>query len=161
MRDVQEKGFSRLPEEKRARMKKLSDAFEDLFGSGDKGAGFVILNKTEGIATQGASAASARQVVMAATVAPVGILAGVAVPSFVKARKTAKRASCINNLRQIDSAKEQWALANSKADGDQPDSAGVAEYLRSGRLPVCPAGGTYTLNPIGRDPECSVHGTWR
>jgi|GEM_PF-3002840 len=69
-----------------------------------------------------------------------------------------RRAQCINNLRMIDAAKEQWALAERKGEGDQPDPAGVAQYLKGGRIPECPAGGVYKLNPIGKEPECSVPG---
>ena len=45
---------------------------------------------------------------------PIGVLAGIAIPNFVKARQTAQKNACINNLRQIDGAKKQWALDNKK-----------------------------------------------
>lgn len=84
------------------------------------------------------------------------LMAAIAVPSFMKARTTASVNSCINNLRQLDAAKEQWALANGKREGDMPDTQGVGEYIRGGfeRL-RCPQGGTYTLGPIGENPTCS------
>ena len=43
-------------------------------------------------------------------VAIIGLLAAIAIPNFVKARETARRNTCINNLRLIDGAKQTWAL---------------------------------------------------
>jgi len=45
----------------------------------------------------------------------IGMLAAIAIPNFVKARNTAQMNACINNLRMIDGAKQQWALTNAKA----------------------------------------------
>ena len=56
-------------------------------------------------------------------VAIIGLLAAIAIPNFVKARTTAQQKACINNLRQIDGAKEQWALENKKTQADTPDMA--------------------------------------
>ena len=55
-------------------------------------------------------------------VAIIGLLAAIAIPSFVKARNTSQQNACINNLRQIDGAKEQWAMAAKKSDGDGESS---------------------------------------
>lgn len=68
------------------------------------------------------------------------------------------RNACINNLRMIDAAKEQWALEHNLADGAVADPNGISQYIRGARLPVCPAGGVYKINAIGRNPECSVPG---
>ena len=65
--------------------------------------------------------------------------------------------SCINNLRQIDSAKEQWALSERKRSGDTVDINGVNKYIVGG-MPTCYSGGTYKYNCISEQPECSVHG---
>ena len=45
-------------------------------------------------------------------VAIIGLLAAIAIPNFVRARTTSQMNACINNLRQIDGAKQQWALEN-------------------------------------------------
>jgi prepilin-type N-terminal cleavage/methylation domain-containing protein len=92
-------------------------------------------------------------------VAIIGLLAAIAIPSFVKARQTSQQNACINNLRQIDSGKEQWALADSIAQGAASDDGLVNGYMK--RPPVCPAGGGYTYGNIGVDPTCdaSGHGT--
>ena len=91
-------------------------------------------------------------------VAIIGLLAAIAIPSFVKARTTSQQNACINNLRQIDSAKEQWALAEMRSDGDAVDIEAVNQYIKGATTPVCPAGGEYTYNPIGENPTCNIEG---
>jgi prepilin-type N-terminal cleavage/methylation domain-containing protein len=92
----------------------------------------------------------------------IGILLAIAVPNFVKARQTSQTKSCIGNLKQIDAAKEQYAMDNKLDQGAacawaQLVVAGNAGYLKS--QPSCPAGGTYTVNTIGTDPTCSLAAT--
>ncbi len=65
---------------------------------------------------------------------------------------------CINNLRMIDAAKQQWALQNGKPRGALLTAADLAPYLRSNTVPTCPSGGVYTLNPVGIAPLCSIPG---
>jgi len=88
-------------------------------------------------------------------VAIIGLLAAIAIPSFVKARNTSQQNACINNLRQIDSGKEQGAMSFNLSDGDTITAATVNEYIKGG-APSCPGGGTYTYNAIGTLPSCSV-----
>ena len=90
-------------------------------------------------------------------VAIIGLLAAIAIPNFVKARGTAQRNACINNLRQLDGAKEQWALENRIATGATANND-VYQYLKSGASPVCPAGGAYTLGAVGTNPSCNLNG---
>ena len=78
-------------------------------------------------------------------VAIIGLLAAIAIPNFVKARNTSQANACINNMRQIDSAIQQWALEKGKKDTDAPVSAEVAAYIKGNAMPHCPAGGAYTL----------------
>jgi type II secretory pathway pseudopilin PulG len=89
-------------------------------------------------------------------IAMVGLLAVIAIPNFVKARQTAQMNACINNLRTIDDAKQQWALENKKEPTDTPTQDEAVLYLRNQQFPVCAAGGVYTLNAIGENPACSV-----
>jgi prepilin-type N-terminal cleavage/methylation domain-containing protein len=91
-------------------------------------------------------------------VAIIGLLAAIAIPSFVKARATSQQNACINNLRQIDSAKEQWALATKQTDGDPVTTSEVNEYIKHETTPDCPADGTYTYGDVGTDPDCDVTG---
>jgi Tfp pilus assembly protein PilE len=89
-------------------------------------------------------------------VAIIGLLAAIAIPSFMKARTTSQQNACINNLRQIESGKEQWALAAQKAQGDAVVTTAVDSYMKNS--PACPAGGTYAYNNIGTDARCTITG---
>ena len=87
-------------------------------------------------------------------VAIVGLLSSIAVPNFVKARTTSQRDACINNLRQLDGAMQQWALETKKEKADKPVAADLAPYLKAQLN--CPAGGVYTFNAVGEKPTCSI-----
>jgi len=89
-------------------------------------------------------------------VAIIGLLAAIAIPSFVKARNTSQQNACINNLRQIDGGKEQWAMANKKSDGDAVTTDDVNDYIKGDTTPECPGGGAYTYQAVGSDPDCSI-----
>jgi len=125
---------------------------------GPQSSAMATFNWKSGILTTGTSSSGGREILASLAVAPVGLMAAIAIPSFVKARQTSQQNACINNLRIIDAAKEQWALANRKSEGDEVDLAGICEYIKGGTLPVCPQGGVYTVNPIGEDPTCSIPG---
>ncbi len=87
----------------------------------------------------------------------IGILMAIAVPNFVKARTQSRQNSCIASLKQVDAAKEQWAMDNRKNTGDTPVWGDLTPtYVRT--QPVCPAGGTYTINAIGTLPVCNQAG---
>jgi len=91
-------------------------------------------------------------------VAIIGLLAAIAIPSFVKARNarnTSQQNACINNLRQIDSAKEQGAMAHNLSDGSAIAAATVNSYIKGG-APECPGGGSYTYQNIGTLPSCNI-----
>ncbi|MBN1517946.1 hypothetical protein JXA32_15380 [Candidatus Sumerlaeota bacterium] len=87
-----------------------------------------------------------------------GILTAIAIPSFIRARETARGRACQENLSKLDGAKWQYALDNNLNEGDEIPGGiatlvGPNNYLRT--APKCPSGGKYTLNPIGQYPECS------
>jgi prepilin-type N-terminal cleavage/methylation domain-containing protein len=88
-------------------------------------------------------------------VAIIGLLAAIAIPNFVRARNTAQQKSCINNLRQIESAKQRWALEETKSDTDSPADDVVGLYIKNG-FPKCPSGGTYTTGKVSEDPQCNA-----
>jgi len=87
-------------------------------------------------------------------VAIIGILAAIAIPAFTRARNTSRANACINNMRLIDAATEQWALATGAADLAVPVDADVAPYIKGGVMPTCPAVGAYNINALGTDPTC-------
>ena len=85
-------------------------------------------------------------------VAIIGLLAAIAIPSFVTARQNSMKNACINNLRQVAGAKDQYALEN---DGSAPSAMSdlVSTYIA--KDPDCRGGGTYTIGNLGADPTCS------
>jgi len=116
----------------------------------------VGINTPEGCLTIGNGNQSYANVALLPAVAVPAMLAAIAVPNFVKARATAQQNACINNLRIIDAAKQQWALEKNKSAGDVPTWDDIQPYLH--KSPVCPAGGTYTINAVGQPPTCSIPG---
>lgn len=98
-------------------------------------------------------------------VAIIGLLAAIAIPNFVRARTTSQMNACINNLRLIDSAKQQWALEQHQSGGAIPQGTDLQPYLghgSAGELPTCPADSTaspsftasYEVNNVNGKPEC-------
>ena len=88
----------------------------------------------------------------------IGLLSIIAIPNFVRARQMAQKNTCINNLRIVDGAKQQWALENEKKDDAVPGSVDLQTYFRDGVIPSCPQGGTYEIRSVGETPVCSVPG---
>ena len=66
--------------------------------------------------------------------------------------------ACISNLRQIDGAKQQWALENRKAGSALMTQADLLPYFKGNVMPACPAGGVYSLNPVSVPPICNIPG---
>jgi prepilin-type N-terminal cleavage/methylation domain-containing protein len=93
-------------------------------------------------------------------VAIIALLAAIVIPNLVGARARTQADACINNLRQIDDAAQQYALEKNKASGasiDYPDD--LTPYIKmnsSGSIPPCPAGGTYSCDAVGTPPACSL-----
>jgi prepilin-type N-terminal cleavage/methylation domain-containing protein len=99
-------------------------------------------------------------------VAVIGLLAVIAIPNLLKARERTQTNACINNLRLIDAAKQQWALETKQLGSVEPSIADIGEFLVRGdssRLPECPAnqGNTnfaanYRINAVTNPPTCLV-----
>jgi prepilin-type N-terminal cleavage/methylation domain-containing protein len=97
-------------------------------------------------------------------VAIIGLLAAIAIPNFVKARATSQANACINNLRQIDAAENEWALETGKTTGAAAPSltSDLTPYIKlnaQSKIPGCPAGGTYTPGIVGSSPTCTLGST--
>jgi chromosome segregation ATPase len=75
-----------------------------------------------------------------------------------QAQQQAQVNACLNNLRQIDAAKQQWALANRRPPTAVPVLAELAPYMKSVAAPTCPAGGAYSINAVGTPATCSIPG---
>ena len=86
------------------------------------------------------------------TVAIIGLLAMIALPSFVNARTSSMKNTCISHMRQISGAKDQYALVH---NGAAPGSISelVPDIIR--KEPNCPSSGTYTIGALAEDPTCS------
>ena len=98
-------------------------------------------------------------------VAIIGLLAAIAIPNFVRARLTSQQNACINNLRQIDGAKQTWALENNVKPTIVPSGINIQPYMgrgSSGQLPFCPSDSTgnfvtsYILNDLQSPPQCLI-----
>ena len=89
----------------------------------------------------------------------IGLLAAVAVPNFIQTRNYSRSSICINNLRLIDAAKEQYALEWSLQAGTATTSTDCTPYLKQNTFPVCPGTPTaYATNAIGFYPTCALAG---
>ena len=84
------------------------------------------------------------------------LIAAIAIPCFVPSRSIGPHNTCINNLRNIDNAKEQWASLSGQTNGTPPDIEAINRYMRDGMTPECPSDGIYSYNPTGTDPTCSI-----
>ena len=98
---------------------------------------------------------------IAIVVAIIGLLASIATPTWVRARTTSQANTCINNLRQIEGAKQQWALETKQPTNALPVFTDISGYLKS--IVVCPSGGstadfasTYEINDVSTKPSCQV-----
>jgi DNA repair exonuclease SbcCD ATPase subunit len=79
-------------------------------------------------------------------------------PAPAPTQAESDRNTCINNLRQIDAAKQQWALEKNKSADAVPTAQDLMPYFKDGNFPICPSGGTYSINAVDELPACSVPG---
>ena len=88
----------------------------------------------------------------------VPMMLAIAVPNFVKARDTAMRNACVNNLRDMDAAKELWALQNKKDPDAIPTEAELDTVLKDKKMAElkCLKGGSYSINSVAQLPTCTV-----
>lgn len=87
-------------------------------------------------------------------VAIIALLAAVAIPNFIKSRRETRKSACINNMRVIDNAIQQYLLANDLSDSNYGDVelgniTGQGNYIVV--APKCPAAGgaAYTIDGEG------------
>jgi prepilin-type N-terminal cleavage/methylation domain-containing protein len=98
-------------------------------------------------------------------VAIIGLLSAIAIPNFVKARTTSQQNACINNLRQIDGAKQEWALEFKMPATATPAATDIAPYMgraTGGSVPICPLDSSstfttsYQMGDLQTAPTCKV-----
>src|SRR3954465_945911 len=96
-------------------------------------------------------------------VAIIGLLAAIAIPNFVKARTTSQANACINNLRQMDGAVQQYALENKLSSASSYTLSNLKPYIKldsTGNIPACPASGTYSQGAtVTNPPTCTLSGS--
>lgn len=89
-------------------------------------------------------------------VAIIAIALSIAVPNFFKMSEISKCTVCINNLKKITAAVEEWALEKNITSGASISEAQEEEiyrdYFHSGK-PRCPTAGEYVLYPVGSNPQ--------
>jgi prepilin-type N-terminal cleavage/methylation domain-containing protein len=90
-------------------------------------------------------------------VAIIGLLAAVAIPNLVKAKRNAQVNGCKANLRTIEFAISQWSLEKRKADDVEVSLEELEEYFKDG-IPRCPSGGEYELTTVAEKPTCTEEG---
>jgi len=93
----------------------------------------------------------------------IGILVAIAISNRVGGPRTSPANACINNLRQIDAAANQFALENHLTNGARlnfpNDLTPVIRLNRENKIPPCPSGGIYYVGRIGKTPTCSLGST--
>ncbi|MFZ3375741.1 MAG: prepilin-type N-terminal cleavage/methylation domain-containing protein [Chthoniobacterales bacterium] len=67
-------------------------------------------------------------------VAIIALLAAIAVPGFLRARKRSQATRVLNDLRMIDSAVDQYAIETNRKTADAVNTADWTSYLKSGTM---------------------------
>ena len=94
-------------------------------------------------------------------VAIIALLAAIAVPNFLRSRKRSQATQVLEDLRQIDSAVDQWAIENNKAGGSAVTWADVQKYIKTGtRLYTSGGkdilGNAFTINAVDTAPQVAA-----
>src|SRR5271156_2209196 len=91
-------------------------------------------------------------------VAIIGLLAAMAIPGFVKARKQSQGRRILNDCRQMDAAVDQWALETGQTDGSTIDTINAATYLKRPWNTIDLLGNGYYVTSVGSS-QISVNTT--
>lgn len=67
-------------------------------------------------------------------VAIIALLAAIAVPNFLRARKRAQATRVLSDLRVVDYALDRWAIEKNKSAGDVAEFSDLKPYLRDSQL---------------------------
>jgi prepilin-type N-terminal cleavage/methylation domain-containing protein len=83
-------------------------------------------------------------------VAIIGLLAALAIPSFIKNRKQSQGRRIVNDARQIDAAINAWAMEVNASDGSPVDLVTASQYIESGNINATDLlGNAYLIGPVG------------
>ena len=118
----------------------------------------VGVNTDEGWMTVANGNQGSGNLLAASAVVP-AVLAAMVLPATAKAKERAQRITCLNNMRMIQAAKNQWAMDKRKPASAVPQWEDIQPYLGRGRGTLrCASGGEYTVNAVGEMPTCSIPG---
>jgi type II secretory pathway pseudopilin PulG len=87
----------------------------------------------------------------------IGLLLAIATPMFIRYREHAQKEICIENLEQIESAKQQWGLQTGQEADATPAAAeifGSDKWIKV--APLCPGGGLYVLGALDLSATCTL-----
>jgi len=87
-------------------------------------------------------------------VAIIALLAAIAVPGFLRARKRSQATKVLNELRLIDSALDQYAIEQNLVSGDTVALSQLKDYFKAG-TPLYNAGLT-SLGSISHNTDLTV-----
>ena len=82
-------------------------------------------------------------------VAIIGLLAALAIPGFVKARKQSQGRRILNDCRQMDAAIDQWALETGQVDGNAITTTAAQSYLKTTWKTTDLLGNAYNVTVVG------------
>jgi len=88
-------------------------------------------------------------------VAIIGLLATLAIPAIVRARRESVKQTCIQNLRNLSSAKDQYMMMR---NGVVPSLNDLHPEMNK-IDPKCPGGGSYDIGGASDGPSCSLGAT--
>lgn len=94
----------------------------------------------------------------------ISVILNMAVPSFVQARNNTQTKACIENLRHIQDAKDEWSIVSKEPGSATPQWSDLAPYMQLGGASqlYCPTAGApngiYYINSVDSDPVCSAYG---
>jgi type II secretory pathway pseudopilin PulG len=98
-------------------------------------------------------------------VAIIGLLSTLCIPNLIQSRKSGRIRLCIDNLRQIDGIKQQWAIEHNMPTDKTPLTSEIQPYMgrgSGGMLPYCPQdeaksfSTSYVINDLSTPPTCKM-----
>jgi hypothetical protein len=136
-----------------AGLKFRSDWLVALAGCGFAGIGFLLMvRRNLPISRRG-------RIGILLSVGSIAISLLIGVPWFIQGHAVSCGNACVNNLRQIDGAKNEWAVETGKTNGTIATETDIKPYIKldaAGNIPKCPDGGIYTIGRVGENPTCSL-----
>jgi len=91
----------------------------------------------------------------------IGILLTIAIPHYLRAKRSTGTKTCVANLQKIDCAKTEWAMENNQLGTAVPDPDALLAYLTPSALPRCPEGtDTYAMVAVDTKTACPNVGVY-